>query len=570
MPDQANEQRSGFSNFIQSGFGLNIALGAGIALAVGIMAAVFMWSMKTSDYRVLLSNYSDRDGGAIVAALAQMAVPYKFSEDGGTIMVPSGQVYDARLKLAAQGLPRGGNIGFELMENQKMGTSQFIEQVNYQRAQEGELARTINAIGSVASSRVHLAIPKPSVFVREKQYPTASVMINLQSGRTLDMGQVNAIVHLVSSSIPELPAKNVTVVDQNGSLLSGKTSDSNDPNQLDPSQLKYVRDIQDNLNRRIESILTPLLGEGNVKAQVAAEVNFTRIEKATETYSPNSNPEKNTIRSQKSNESTSSDPVKGGIPGAASNQAGANRDANAATPAGGANAATNAKRENIINYEVDKVISYTKEPVGGIKRLAVAVVVNLKSSSDEEGKTTQKPLTDEEKAQVTALIKEAVGFSQERGDTINLTNSEFKQAEKVEIPEEAFWKPYANLSTAKTALQYLVTAVILFLLYSKVLKPLMARMSNASVGGSFAFGSAGAGFASGAGAGAGANAGGNAEKEEEEEEEVDEELDAEAKKIASDLSGLGRNSGSDLKAVQKFGAQNPKAVAAVVKEWISE
>jgi flagellar M-ring protein FliF len=566
MPDQENQQRSGFSNFIQSSFGLNIALGAGIALAVGIMAAVFMWSMKTSDYRVLLSNYSDRDGGAIVAALAQMAVPYKFSEDGGTILVPSGQVYDARLKLAAQGLPRGGNIGFELMENQKMGTSQFIEQVNYQRAQEGELARTINSIGSVASSRVHLAIPKPSVFVREKQYPTASVMINLQSGRTLDMGQVNAIVHLVSSSIPELPAKNVTVVDQNGSLLSGKTSDSNDPNKLDPSQLKYVRDIQDNLNRRIEAILTPLLGEGNVKAQVSAEVNFATVEKATETYSPNSNPEKNTIRSQKSNESTSSDPVKGGIPGAASNQAGAGKDANAA-PGG---AATNAKRENIVNYEVDKVVSYTKEPVGGIKRLAVAVVVNLKSSVDAEGKTTQKPLTDDEKAQVTALIKEAVGFSQDRGDTINLTNSEFKQAEKVDIPVDPFWKPYANLSTAKTVLQYLATAIVLFLLYSKVLKPLMARMSNASVGGGFAFGAAGAGagaggFANGAG---GTGAAGNAE--EEEEEEVDEELDAEAKKIASDLSGLGRNSGSDLKAVQKFGAQNPKAVAAVVKDWINE
>lgn len=566
MPDQANEQRSGFSNFIQSGFGLNIALGAGIALAIGIMAAVFMWSMKTADYRVLLSNYSDRDGGAIVAALAQMAVPYKFSEDGGTILVPSGQVYDARLKLAAQGLPRGGNIGFELMENQKMGTSQFIEQVNYQRAQEGELARTINSIGSVASSRVHLAIPKPSVFVREKQFPTASVMVNLQPGRALDMGQVNAIVHLVSSSIPELPAKNVTVVDQNGSLLSAKTSDSNDPNKLDPSQLKYVRDIQDNLNRRIEAILTPLLGEGNVKAQVAAEVNFATVEKATETYSPNSNPEKNTIRSQKSNESTSSDPIKGGIPGAASNQAGATPAAGAGTAAG---AATNAKRENIVNYEVDKVVSYTKEPVGGIKRLAVAVVVNLKPSVDAEGKTTQKPLTDEEKAQVTALIKEAVGFSQDRGDTINLTNSEFKQVEKVDIPEEAFWKPYANLSTAKTILQYLATAVVLFLLYSKVLKPLMARMASASVGGSFAFGSAGAGAGGFAGAAGGAGAAGNAEQEEE-EEEVDEELDAEAKKIASDLSGLGRNSGSDLKAVQKFGAQNPKAVAAVVKDWINE
>ena len=378
------------------------------------------------------------------------------------------------------------------------------------------------------------------------------------------MGQVNAIVHLVSSSIPELPAKNVTVVDQNGSLLSGKTSDSNDPNKLDPSQLKYVRDIQDNLNRRIEAILTPLLGEGNVKAQVSAEVNFATVEKATETYSPNSNPEKNTIRSQKSNESTSSDPVKGGIPGAASNQAGAGKDANAA-PGG---AATNAKRENIVNYEVDKVVSYTKEPVGGIKRLAVAVVVNLKSSVDAEGKTTQKPLTDDEKAQVTALIKEAVGFSQDRGDTINLTNSEFKQAEKIDIPVDPFWKPYANLATAKTVLQYLATAIVLFLLYSKVLKPLMARMSNASVGGGFAFGAAGAGaggFGNGAG---GTGAAGNAE--EEEEEEVDEELDAEAKKIASDLSGLGRNSGSDLKAVQKFGAQNPKAVAAVVKDWINE
>ena len=174
------------------------------------------------------------------------------------------------------------------------------------------------------------------------------------------------------------------------------------------------------------------------------------------------------------------------------------------------------------------------------------------------------------KTQVTALIKEAVGFSQDRGDTINLTNSEFKQAEKVDIPEEAFWKPYANLSTAKTVLQYLVTAVVLFLLYAKVLKPLMARMANASVGGSFAFGSAGAGAGAGGFAGGGGGgAAGNAEQEEE-EEEIDEELDAEAKKIASDLSGLGRNSGSDLKAVQKFGAQNPKAVAAVVKDWINE
>lgn len=206
-------------SFFQTTMGKRVAIGGGIALILALMIAVWMWS-QAPEYRVLFSNYSDRDGGAITASLDQMGVQYKFSEGGSAILVPAEQIHDLRLKLAAQGLPKGGNVGFELMENQKLGVSQFLEQVNYQRSLEGELARSIQSLGSVSAARVHLALPKPSVFVRDQQKPTASVLLNLQPGRALDQGQVSAISHLVASSVPELTIGNVTVVDQNGTLLS--------------------------------------------------------------------------------------------------------------------------------------------------------------------------------------------------------------------------------------------------------------------------------------------------------------------------------------------------------------
>ena len=266
-----------FMGFFQSALGRNLAFGAGLALVLAIMAGVFMWGQKPT-YGVLLTNFSDKDGGAIIASLQTMNVPYQFSEGGNAILVPAEMVYDARLKLAAQGLPRGGNVGFELMENQKMGTSQFIEQVNYQRALEGELARTISSIGVVQGARVHLAIPKQSVFVREKQAPTASVLVNLNSGRTLDKQQVNAVIHLVSSSVPELTANAVTVVDQTGKLLSGNDKSTADTAQLDPEQMKYIKEIQDSIKKRVEAILVPMVGDGNVHAQATADIDFTRSE----------------------------------------------------------------------------------------------------------------------------------------------------------------------------------------------------------------------------------------------------------------------------------------------------
>ncbi|MFL6673484.1 MAG: flagellar basal-body MS-ring/collar protein FliF, partial [Massilia sp.] len=271
--------------FIQTPFGRRILVGGAVAVALAVIVALWLWTQQ-AEYKVLFSNYSDRDGGAITASLDQMGVKYKFSEGGSAILVPSEQVHDIRLKLAAQGLPKGGNVGFELLENQKLGTSQFVEQVNYQRSLEGELARSIQSLGAVSAARVHLALPKDSVFVRDKQKPTASVLLNLQPGRALDQGQVSAIVHLVASSVPDLTTANVTIVDQNGNLLSDTSNRAAAGKQLDPNQLKYVEQVQQNIVKQVESIIAPLVGQGNVRAEATADVDFAQVDTAAEMYKP--------------------------------------------------------------------------------------------------------------------------------------------------------------------------------------------------------------------------------------------------------------------------------------------
>ncbi|KLU20213.1 flagellar M-ring protein FliF, partial [Caballeronia mineralivorans PML1(12)] len=269
-----------------------------VAILAVVVAGLVMWS-RQPDYRVLFSNLSDRDGGAIVAALQQGNIPYKIAESGGAILVPSDAVHETRLRLASQGLPKNGSVGFELMDNQKFGISQFAEQVNYQRALEGELEKTIASISSVREARVHLAIPKPTVFVREKELPTASVMLNLYPGRALDEGQILAIQHMVSSSVPDMPVKNVTIVDQDGNLLTQQSVS----NGLDASQLKYVQQIERNTQGRIDAILAPLFGAGNAHSQVSADIDFSKLEQTAESYGPNANPQNTAIRSQQSSES---------------------------------------------------------------------------------------------------------------------------------------------------------------------------------------------------------------------------------------------------------------------------
>jgi flagellar M-ring protein FliF len=528
-----------FLSFAQTPGGRNIFLILGMAVVVAVMSAVWMWSQQP-DYRVLFSNFSDRDGGAIVASLQQMNVPYKFAEGGGAIMVPANQVYDARLKLASQGLPKGGNVGFELMENQKLGVSQFLEQVNFQRALEGELARSIQSVGAVQSARVHLALPKASVFVREQQKPTASVLLNLNAGRTLDRQQVSAIVHLVASSVPELPAKNVTVVDQNGNLLSESDKPS-DSNGLDPTQLKYVMDLQQNIATQIETIITPIVGVNNVRAQATADVDFSRSEQAAETYKPNQTPNASSIRSQQSSESLSPNGnMASGVPGALSNQPPAPATAPmtapmtaAAGPATSA-AAANTHKDMTVNYEVDKTIRYVQQPMGGVKRLSVAVVVNYKRETDAKGKVTMKALTDAEKTQITDLVKEAMGYNKDRGDSLNVVNSPFAGLEKEVLIEPPLWKRPDVLQNAWAVGKYALGGIALLYLFFAVLKPLFNKLM----------------------------AGPKPAPNEAEHNAIDHQDQSEP--MGPQAGGYQQN----LKAAKDLARHDPKVVANVVKAWV--
>jgi flagellar M-ring protein FliF len=471
-----------------SQIGNKLMLMAGVAAVIALMTVFWLWSQQP-DYRVLFSNYSDKDGGAIVGALEKMNIPYKFSDSGNAILVPAAQVHQARLKLATDGLPKGGNIGFELLENQKFGVSQFVEQVNFQRALEGELERSIQSIGTVEVARIHLAIPKASVFVRDQQKPTASVLLNLRAGRNLDAQQVGAIVHLVASSVPDLPASNVTVVDQNGNLLSD-TSKKIGPNNLDPTQLKYVDEIQQGIAKRVESIISPIVGAKNVRAEASAEIDFSSLEQAAETYKPNQKPDEVAVRSMQSNESKSANGSSEatGVPGALSNQPPANAtapinsnsDASVTAAADATIAPVFNQKNTTTNYEVDKTVKYVQQAMGGIKRLNVAVVVNNIPVIDKSGKVTYRPLTAAEKQQINDLAMQAMGFNKERGDALTVVNSSFA-GEPVEIvPEVPMWKKPETIEYGKDALRFIVGIVVLLMLYKKALKPILNKLMTAT------------------------------------------------------------------------------------------
>lgn len=467
-----------------------VMLLAGIAAVVALMVVVFMWSQQP-EYKVLFSNFSDKDGGDIVASLEQMNVPYKFSEGGTAILVPAAQVHQARLKIAAQGLPKGGNIGFELLENQKFGVSQFVEQVNFQRGLEGELERSVQSISAVQAARIHLAIPKASVFVRDQQKPSASVLLNLHPGRTLDQQQVSAIVHLVASSIPELAPGSVTIVDQNGNLLTDSNKKDGSTN-LDPSQIKYVEELQKNIVKRVESIIAPIVGAENVHAEASADVDFSTLEQAAETYKPNQAADATVIRSQQTAESQSATPNSaGGMPGAVSNQPQANQAQPPANPTVGGPAATgasstassvamNTQKNTTTNYEIDKTIRYTQQSMGGVKRLTVAVVVNNKKDTDKNGKVTSRPLTAAEKTQISDLAKQAMGFREDRGDSLSVVNSSFMVAAQEKLAEVPLWKQPEVIDTVIQVLKYLAGALVLFMLYQKLLKPMTSKLAQVS------------------------------------------------------------------------------------------
>jgi flagellar M-ring protein FliF len=444
-----------------------------VALLVAIVAGLFLWS-RAPDYKVLYSNLSDRDGGAIITALQAANIPYKFSDAGGAILVPAEQVHEMRLRLASQGLPKSGSVGFELMDNQKFGISQFAEQINYQRALEGELERTVESISSVKSARVHLAIPKPSVFVRDKEAPSASVLVNLYPGRALDEGQVLAITHMVSSAVPDMPVKGVTILDQDGNLLTQPSTGSG----LDASQLKYRQQIERNTQQRIDAILSPLFGSGNAHSQVSADIDFSHTEQTSENYGPNGTPQQAAIRSQQSSTATEmSQAAASGVPGALSNQppqpASAPITAGNGTP-GVTTTPVSDRKDSTTNYELNKTVQHLEQPMGGIKRLSVAVVVNYMRVVDAKGHATMQPVTADKLAQVNQLVKDAMGFDQARGDSVNVVNSPFT-ADVDPDADLPWWRTPDMIALAKQIATYLGIAAVALFLYFVMVKPALRR-----------------------------------------------------------------------------------------------
>ncbi|HEY9107641.1 MAG TPA: flagellar basal-body MS-ring/collar protein FliF [Roseateles sp.] len=472
-------------NFVQRLNGLplrsKLTMGAGLLALAGAVLAITLWSAQ-GDYRPLYSGLADKDGGEVIGQLSAMNVPYKH-EAGGTILVPAGQVYELRMKLAAQGLPKGGAggaagaaAGFELMDKSSIGQTQFAERMNFQRGLQGELARTIKEMADVADARVHLAIPQQNGFFREQQKPSASVMLTLRGGRTLDRNQIAGIVHLVSSSVPELAPKAVSVLDQTGALLSQTGSDN--ATGLDTQQLQYKQQVEAGYNKRIFELLEPVVGRDNLRATVTADLDFSQTEATAEEYRPNQGPNTQaTVRSSQSNESNNTNAgLATGVPGAATNQppVPATAPVNGASAplqaAQGAQSNGSSRREQVTNYEVDKTVRVTRGSVGNVKRLNAAIVVNHRSVTDAKGKTTQQPVPEAEITRLTDLVKEAMGFNADRGDSVKVISAPFI-ADKTEPVETPLWKQPWLLDIARSAIVPLAFVAIALIAVFGMIRP---------------------------------------------------------------------------------------------------
>ncbi len=536
----ASTSSPGISNYLDGFKRLPRTRQIGVVAAVfGVIALtilVLMWAQRPT-YKALYNNLEMRDAGEVVQAIEQMKIPYKLDEKSGVIMVPAGKVHEVRLQLAAQGLPRGGSVGgFELLDKQQgFGISRFMESRRYQQALEGELARSIATLENVRSARVHLAMPKQSVFIREREKPSASVVVNLYPGQVPTERQVQAIVHLVASAIPGLAADRVTVVDQTGQLLTNRerSSDLDMTNQ----QFAYTRRVEQSYVSRIEAILAPIIGNKGVKAQVSAELDFTRSERTRESYDP----DRTAIRSEQRLEERVYDGAEAGIPGALSNEPpGVGLAPEVVNPADGAEAGVplRSKRNATINYEVDKTISHVRNPVGVVRRLSVAVVVDDQLSTNEAGELVRTPRTPEDLARITALVKEAVGFDAERGDSVNVINASFVADTEQEEVMEPWWQQPWVLDVGRQLLGWLLALVLIF----AVLRPLLRSLTQLPEA-----------------------------KEQSKDDTVDEvTLQQQAMQAEMQREMQAVTHEDNLKNAKEIAKQDPKRVVQVVRTWLEE
>jgi len=536
-----------------------LAIG-GVAVAIAVGITLFFWAQKPN-YAPLYPNLGEKDAAEIADALRAANVEFRLDGATGSVNVPADKVHEARLKLASQGLPRGSSMGMEMIrEEQGFGTSQFIETARYQLALETELSRTVGSLMSVKSARVHLALPKPSAFARNRETASASVLLELHAGRQLEAGQVASIVHMVASSVPNLQPSAVTVIDQYGHLLTRDGADSDA--DASSEQFGFARRVEADYVRRIEQLLAPMMGAGRVSAQVAADLDFSVTEEAREAYNPNPQAIRSEQTSEEANRSGAPAGAQG-IPGATSNQppsaaqavplnsvAGQPAPGAAGAAAGTATPPTSESRSATRNFELDKTVSHTRRAPGSVRRLSIAVLVDNLPKADAKGKLVPTALSADELTKVEALVKEAVGFNAERGDTVTVQNAPFMPAEGVaEVEPLPIWKQPEMRDYARQGVGALVVLLIALLVVRPMLRSLVSPPAPKTVEGVLeAMAERRA-------------AGGTAEL---------------AAQVANDRLTLGTSPAPEvpkvyeqkLEIAKQAVAQDPKRVAQLVKNWI--
>ena len=510
-----------------------------IAASIALGGYVLMWS-QTPNYQVLFSGMQAKESSEVVAILQQSNIQYKLDPTTGALLVPASEVQGLRLKLAAEGLPRSSTQGMEMLNgDQGFGTSQFVERARYQRAMEEELSRSISQINNVQSARVHLATPKQSVFVRDRKTPTASVILNLYAGRNLEQGQVTAIMHMVGSSVPNMSNADVTVVDQKGRLLSKNQRDLGVA--MSDNQQQYTQKLEQRYIRRIEDILSPIVGMDGVRAQVVAEVDFTVTEQTKESY----NPDLTAIRSEQiQEESRVGASGAFGVPGALSNQPpGGGIAPETAVDVEGQSTVTSpgsSSKNSTRNFELDRTISHTRVAPGSVRRLSVAVLIDERHTLDAEGDMVATALSEAEMTRINALVMDAIGFNRARGDSLNVVNAPFiAPASAIALPELAIWEQTWVWDIAKQALGGLL---VLFLIFG-VIRPAFKDLNKIPVDKNGQY--------------AGANTAGMTAEQPSAVASDD------IAKIATGSSDMEEQLGNVRSLVQ----QDPALVAQVVKKW---
>lgn len=445
-----------------------------VAASVSLAVMLVLWSQEPN-YSILYGSLTDKDATEVLAALDNKKIKYKLDKTSGAVLVPTKNLHEIRMNLANEGLPHNSKTGFSMLQQeQPMGTSQFLEKLRYQHALETELAMSISSVSVIRSARVHLAIPKESVFVRKRKEPSASVLVELYNGNSLDQEQVTAIARLISSSVPNLKMKNVSIVDQYGHLMTHEYG--SEQMALSSSQFNYRREVEQSYISRVEDILVPILGSDRVKAQVTADLDFSMTEQTSESF----NPDLPAIRSEQVEENNSVGSLLGGVPGALSNRP----PLNAAAPEEvngqnvnneGSTQEGSSQKRSTRNYELDKTISHTRMSMGSLKRLSVAVVVDHKHIFNEDGTSEKMELSPEELIRLTALVKDAIGYSELRGDTVNVMNAAFSSPQPImDIPNPPIWERTWFWDALK---QVGVGGLLLFLIFG-ILKPTLKNLAT--------------------------------------------------------------------------------------------